>query len=252
MATLMQAYTIMLGDVTAADCSARQIGGIEQWQEAVLAAVAAAMACDPPGRAGMSVAVTSSSTHRGWRIAAGFIVAALADQIAEAEYRIAESVAKERKLRAEAEAHDEMARRLEQQAAAAEGQAAMLMARASAARSAASAAASEKGGEAAAAASTAEAESCEAAAAAASGEAAACRAAAAWHRMQAQLCREEADVERGRQALLRAWLAAALDAQQIGQRLIAQENVIAFPIGEAIAAAGGLHEVAANKRYFVR
>lgn len=234
MIPLMQAFTVMLGDVTAADCSARQVLGIEQWQDFVLRALTAAQACDPPGQAGMSVASATSSTHRTWRDSAHQIIAALQAQIGEAEVRIAETRANIQKL-------EDQAREHERAAAAAEAAAAAHRAAAAAASANAAAAESQEQGSGAGFAAQAAQETAAAAAA---------DAAAAAHRRAAQECWEEAGKERTRLALLIAWLAAATDAHGAGVFLVGREDAIAIPVGEAIQAAGGITEVALDKRYF--
>ncbi|MGH3408306.1 MAG: hypothetical protein ACRDRJ_38310, partial [Streptosporangiaceae bacterium] len=64
--------------------------------------------------------------------------------------------------------------------------------------------------------------------------------------------REEARKARQLAAELLGWQAAALDAHGTGTAVVAAEEPVARRMGEAIAAAGGLGEVPADKRYLTR
>lgn len=71
--------------------------------------------------------------------------------------------------------------------------------------------------------------------------------AAAAHRAAAQAAREAADAARARADAARLWCVAALEAHATGTRLVEDENAIAFPVGQALAAAGGAREVYGDK-----
>jgi hypothetical protein len=215
--TLMRAFSKMLGDVTAKDASARQVNGILAWREYALRAVTAGqgLPCSP----GRSVLITDSSTHREWKAAVGAILDDLAEQANDAD-----TLHEEKK--AEAEDWDQVAVKAQREAAACEQAAA-------AEEAAAAACAPDDDGAA---------------------EAAAHYAAAARYREAAAAATARAVEARRRAALAReiaekamAWGVAARDALTFGTRLIAGEDVIAIPVGEAIAAAGGLPEVYGDK-----
>jgi hypothetical protein len=172
--SLMRAFTVMLGDVKAADASARQVTGILQWRDYVHEAVrrGEGLPCSP----GRAVHMPSSSTHARWVMAAEAILDDLREQASDADELYADAMA------------------------------------------AANAADGEE--------------------AAAESEAASAEASAAAE--QAAAARELAE-----KAMV--WGIAARDAHTFGERLVADENEIAVPIGEALAAAGGVSEVYGSK-----
>lgn len=199
---LMRAFMVMLGGVTAADAPRRQVNGILVWRDYVYEAVKRAAAVPGGDRAGTEVdLVTPSGTHLEWRMAAGAILDALAEQANAADVAYAKALAAE----------------------------------AAAMRAAEEAAA--------------EAVACMAAAAAAddAGEAAGYLAEAEMWRARAAEWREEARRQAAIAAAAMAWGIAARDAIAFGVFLVAQENDVAFPVGEALAAAGGPSEVYGEK-----
>jgi hypothetical protein len=214
--SLMRAFTVMLGDVKAADASARQVTGILQWRDYVHEAVrrGEGLPCSP----GRAVHMPSSSTHARWVMAAEAILDDLREQANDADVLYEEAMA--------------AANAADGEAAAAESEAASAEASAAAEQAAAAACASERdfGG---AAAHTAAAAGYSAAAAAAHARAEDARARAAAARELAEKAM--------------AWGIAARDAHTFGERLVADENSIAIPVGEALAAAGGVTEVYGTK-----
>lgn len=170
---LERAFMLMLGCITAADASRRQVNGILAWRDQVRHALAKAQAAG--GTAGTKAAVVPSTTHRAWLVASGAIVDALYTQAAAAA-----------RLRCECEAAAEA---LEAEAAATqdEDEAGELLAQAAALRARAEAAT--------------------------------------------------------------VWQIAALEAAAAGRSLTTAEDAIARPVGEAIAAAGGVREVPGAKHY---
>lgn len=179
---LMRAFTQMLAGVTAADASARQVRGVLVWREYVHNAVRLA----PEGCEGQVGPSPESVTHRGWRLAAGAILAVLRAQAGAADARAATETAEAARQDEIAAAHD-------------------------------SAAASADDGGAA-------------------------------HLAAARAAREAAATARVRADAAMAWGVAARDAHTTGTRLVAEESAIAFPVGQALAAAGGADEVYGDKR----
>lgn len=214
--SLMRAFTVMLGDVKAADASARQVTGILQWRDYVHEAVrrGEGLPCSP----GRAVHMPSSNTHARWVMAAEAILDDLREQAGDADVLYEEKVSEAAEWDREADAAE---------------------------------------GEAAASAAAAEAESAAAETCMANrdfGAAAAHQAAAAMHRANAAAAAARAAEARRRAAEARemadkamAWCIAARDAHTFGERLIAGENEIAIPVGEALAAAGGVDEVYGTK-----
>ena len=214
--SLMRAFTVMLRDVTAEDASARQVNGILTWREYVHEAVRRGEGL--PGSPSRAVLITDSLTHARWKVAAEAILEDLAEQANDADVLYAEKTA-------EAEEQDRQADAAESEAASAEM---------SAAAEEAAAAACDPEKDAAAMAAH------YAAAAYYRSVATAAMARAAEYRRRAAEAREVAD-----KAM--AWGIAARDAITFGERLAADEDTIAIPVGEAVAAAGGVTEVYGTK-----
>ena len=118
---LMRAFTVMLGGVTAADAPRRQVNGILEWRDYVYGAVKRAAAVPDADLSGLEVAlVTSSQTHLEWRMAAGAILDALAQQANAADVAYARAKAAEAAALREAAECDAEAEACEQAAAAAD------------------------------------------------------------------------------------------------------------------------------------
>jgi hypothetical protein len=84
---------------------------------------------------------------------------------------------------------------------------------------------------------------------AAEAHAAAAEAAAAEHAAAGVRHREEAGKARELSRRFLEWDITASDAHTFGERVLRNEQPIAVRVGEGIAAAGGLREVPASKRY---
>lgn len=203
---LMRAFTVMLGGITAADASSRQVNGILTWRDYVYEAVKRGQEVPGADGQGTYVAlVTSSETHLQWRLAAGAILEALAEQANAADAIYAQAKAAEQA----AEKAAQEARDAAKAALAMAADFALIGDELTAAYYVALAA-------------TAEAE--------------------------AVRCDEEAKRQAAIAAAAMMWGIAARDAIACGSALVAQENAVAFPVGEAIAAAGGVDEVYGEKR----
>lgn len=72
------------------------------------------------------------------------------------------------------------------------------------------------------------------------------------HRQAAAQHRQAAEAARKRAADATDWMIAALDARQVGERVIAEEDSVAIPVGDAITGAGGLPEVYGDKNALTR
>ena len=172
---LERAFMLMLGCITAADASRRQVNGILAWRDQVRHALAKAQAAG--GTAGTKAPAVPSTTHRAWLVASGAIVDALYTQSTAAGILRCECEAAAEELEAEAAATEDED---EDEAGELLTQAAALRARAEAAT---------------------------------------------------------------------VWQIAALEAAAAGRSLTTAEDAIARPVGEAIAAAGGVREVPGAKHY---
>lgn len=241
---LMTAFSVMLGDVTHVNASARQVHGILSWHDRTRGAVrhAARLAA---GASCLEVRPVTAVTHRSWRASSRMILDALTAQAEEAARRrqaaLREAASEDQQAR-QADAAAEDARR---RADAARGRAAAAAAGAAAARAqAAGCADSQDAGAFLAQAASLEAEAAAAAAeaAAADREAAALEAAAARHRENARKARQLA-------AAMLAWEIAARDAHGTGTAVLAAEQPVARQMHDGIQAAGGLPEVPRDKRY---
>jgi hypothetical protein len=210
---LLSAFGVMLGGLHAADAPGRQVTGILRWRELVHEAVKRS----PGGTSraeGTSTGVVASETHLEWRIASGHILDALRKQQHAAELDYEQAVM--------------TAAAAEQEAALADSEAASAQMAAAQEQAAAQACASgDQEGQAAAHAAAAAGLAAIAGAAAARAEDARRRARAAEKLAEASM----------------AWGIAAKNARTFGKRLLAGENAIAFPVAEAIRAAGGPAEV---------
>lgn len=199
---LMRAFTVMLGGITAADASSRQVNGILVWRAYVYEALQCSYSVpEAEDRGSDVILVTSSETHLEWRLAAAAILDALARQANSADVAYERAVRAAAAATAAAEDYDAAAGACEANAGATDDQK----------------------------------------------EASAYLAQAEKFRVAADTCRKEAARQNAIAVAAVAWGIAARDACAFGSALVAQENAVAFPVGEAIAAAGGPDEVYGDK-----
>jgi hypothetical protein len=225
---ILDVFWPMLNDLTHRNASMRQVYGIRNWQDYVRRTVQAAP--DDATRDCLDVPFSGSASHRTWRVACWGILNALSMQAGEAQVRKAEADA-------EAVSRDRAAEQADADAAAARSAAAAFRAQAAQSRAAAAGADPDLADRAGTDAMIAD------------GNAAAAEAAAAEHAVTALKHRENAAEARVVSRRCQEWDIAASDAGAFGKRVLANEEPIARRVGEGIAAAGGLPEVPADKRY---